>query len=35
LYAFRAGAEGCRYLNFRARADSTFFTKEDIVDARA
>ena len=35
LYGFRAGPEGCRYLNFRARADSTFFTKEDIVDARA
>src|SRR5260221_8740063 len=35
LYGFRAGAAGCRYLNFRAQADSTFFTKEDIVDARA
>jgi redox-sensitive bicupin YhaK (pirin superfamily) len=35
LYGFRAGPGGCRYLNFRARADSTFFTKEDIVDARA
>ena len=35
LYGFRAGAEGCRYLNFRARADNTFFTKEDIVEARA
>jgi len=35
LYGFRAGPDGCRYLNFRARADSTFFTKEDIVDARA
>src|SRR5262249_4482455 len=29
LYGFRAGADGCRYLNFRAQADSTFFTKED------
>jgi len=35
LYGFRAGPQGCRYLNFRARADSTFFTKEDIVEARA
>jgi len=34
LYGFRAGPEGCRYLNFRAQADSTYFTKEDIVDAR-
>ena len=35
LYGFRAGPEGCRYLNFRAQADSTFFTKEDIVAARS
>ena len=35
LYGFRAGAQGCRYLNFRGRADSSFFTKEDIVEARA
>src|SRR5882757_2931996 len=34
LYGFRAGPEGCRYLNFRAQADSTFFSKEDIVGAR-
>src|SRR4051794_22628441 len=34
LYGFRAGPEGCRYLNFRAQADTTFFTKEDIVEAR-
>jgi quercetin dioxygenase-like cupin family protein len=34
LYGFRAGPEGCRYLNFRAQADSTFFSKEDIVEAR-
>jgi hypothetical protein len=34
LYGFRAGPEGCRYLNFRAQADSTYFTKEDIVAAR-
>jgi redox-sensitive bicupin YhaK (pirin superfamily) len=35
LYAFRAGPAGCRYLNFRAEADSTYFTKDDIVEARA
>jgi redox-sensitive bicupin YhaK (pirin superfamily) len=34
LYGFTAGPEGCRYLNFRARADSTYFTKDDVVDAR-
>ena len=35
LYGFRAGPDGCRYLNFRAQADSTYFTKDDIVEARA
>ena len=35
LYGFRAGSSGCRYLNFRAQADSTFFTKVDVVEARA
>jgi redox-sensitive bicupin YhaK (pirin superfamily) len=35
LYGFRAGPQGCRYLNFRAQADSTYFGKDDIVDARA
>ena len=35
LYGFRAGSEGCRYLNFRASADTTFFTKEDFVGSRA
>jgi uncharacterized cupin superfamily protein len=34
LYGFRAGTEGCRYLNFRAQADSTYFSKDDIVEAR-
>jgi quercetin dioxygenase-like cupin family protein len=34
LYGFRAGPDGCRYLNFRAQADSTYFTKDDVVDAR-
>jgi quercetin dioxygenase-like cupin family protein len=34
LYGFRAGAQGCRYLNFRAQADSTYLTKEDVVEAR-
>ena len=35
LYGFRAGPQGCRYLNFRAQADSTYFTKDDIIEARA
>jgi len=34
LYGFRAGPEGCRYLNFRAQADSTYLTKQHFVDAR-
>ena len=34
LYGFRAGPEGCRYLNFRSAADATYFTKDDIVEAR-
>jgi quercetin dioxygenase-like cupin family protein len=34
LYGFRAGPAGCRYLNFRSRADSTYFTKDDVVEAR-
>src|SRR4051795_1285305 len=34
LYGFRAGHDGCRYLNFRAEADSTYFSKEDVVEAR-
>ena len=34
LYGFRAGPDGCRYLNFRARADSTYFSKEHIVEER-
>jgi quercetin dioxygenase-like cupin family protein len=34
LYGFRAGPDGCRYLNFRAQADSTYFSKDDIVEAR-
>ena len=33
LYGFRSGPEGCRYLNFRAQADSTYFTKDDVVEA--
>ena len=35
LYGFRAGPDGCRYLDFRAEADSTYFDKDDIVEARA
>jgi quercetin dioxygenase-like cupin family protein len=34
LYGFRAGTDGCRYLNFRSHADSTYFTKDDVVEAR-
>jgi quercetin dioxygenase-like cupin family protein len=34
LYGFTAGADGCRYLNFRAQADSTYFAKSDVVEAR-
>ena len=34
LYGFRAGPEGCRYLNFRSVADATYFTKDDIAEAR-
>ena len=34
LYGFTAGAEGCRYLNFRAQADSSYFGKDDFVEAR-
>jgi quercetin dioxygenase-like cupin family protein len=35
LYGFRAGPEGCRYLNFRAQADGTYLTKVDFLDTRA
>jgi hypothetical protein len=34
LYGFRVGPDGCRYLNFRAQADSTSFSKDDVVEAR-
>ena len=32
LYGFHAGPAGCRYLNFRAQADGTYFTKQDVVE---
>jgi len=35
LYGFTAGADGLRFLNFRARRDSTFHTKEEFVAQRA
>jgi hypothetical protein len=34
LYGFTAGDTGCTYLNFRAQADSTYFSKDDVVEAR-
>lgn len=34
LYGFTAGDAGCRYLNFRAQADSTYFGKDDVFAAR-
>jgi quercetin dioxygenase-like cupin family protein len=35
LYGFTAGADGVRFLNFRARQDTTFYTKEAFMAARA
>jgi quercetin dioxygenase-like cupin family protein len=34
LYSFRAGPKGLRFLNFRARANSAYFTKEELQDVR-
>lgn len=34
LYGFTAGAEGVRFLNFRARIDTTFITPEEHAAAR-
>jgi quercetin dioxygenase-like cupin family protein len=34
LYGFTAGPEGVRFLNFRARQDTTFYTKEAFMAAR-
>ena len=35
LYALRAGPEGLRFLNMRARQDLSFFTKEEFLARRA
>ncbi|HUP73488.1 MAG TPA: cupin domain-containing protein [Acidimicrobiales bacterium] len=34
LYGFSAGADGLRFLNFRARRDVTFHTKEQFMTQR-
>jgi quercetin dioxygenase-like cupin family protein len=34
LYGFSAGADGLRFLNFRARRDVTFHTKEQFMAQR-
>ncbi|HZP28332.1 MAG TPA: cupin domain-containing protein [Acidimicrobiia bacterium] len=34
LYSFRAGPEGLRFLNFRARQDRTYLTKQELVANR-
>jgi hypothetical protein len=34
LYGFSAGPEGLRFLNFRARRDATFHTKEQFMAQR-
>jgi quercetin dioxygenase-like cupin family protein len=34
LYGFSAGADGLRFLNFRARRDATFHTKEQFMAQR-
>jgi quercetin dioxygenase-like cupin family protein len=35
LYSLRAGPEGLRFLNFRARHDMTYITKDEFMAARA
>jgi Cupin domain len=34
LYSFRAGPEGLRFLNFRARQDLTYITKREFMTSR-
>ena len=34
LYGFRAGPDGCRFLNFRSHADSGSMTKEQLMAHR-
>ena len=35
LYGFIAGPDGVRFLNFRGRQDTTFYTKEQFMAARS
>jgi quercetin dioxygenase-like cupin family protein len=35
LYGFTAGADGVRFLNFRARQDTTFYTKDEFMASRS
>lgn len=35
LYSFRAGPDGLRFLNFRARANYAYITKEELMALRA
>jgi len=34
LYSFRAGSDGARFLNVRARTDVSYFTKDDVMELR-
>ena len=34
LYSFRAGPQGLRFLNFRARANGVFISKEELLALR-
>ena len=34
LYSFRAGPEGLRFLNFRARANGVYISKDELVALR-
>jgi quercetin dioxygenase-like cupin family protein len=34
LYSFRAGPDGCRFVNVRARADDSYITKDELRTQR-
>jgi len=34
VYSVSAGDEGCRFFNFRAAADTTYFTREQALERR-
>jgi uncharacterized cupin superfamily protein len=34
LYGFEAGPDGCRFLNFRPRVDTTYITKDEFLASR-